>query len=64
MLLQEHRHPEALKFYHEAIESRYAGFHYAQYQSALILGLQGKPYDKVIELEQLIPARFPILICR
>ncbi|MCB9311567.1 MAG: tetratricopeptide repeat protein [Lewinellaceae bacterium] len=55
---KNNRYPEALKFYHEAIESRYAGFHYAQYQSALILGLQGKPYDKVIELEQLISS-FP-----
>ncbi len=55
---KNNKYPDALKFYGDAIQNKYAGFHYAQYQSAMILGLQGKPYEKVVELEQLI-STFP-----
>lgn len=52
------RYPEALASYQEAISGRFAGFQYARFQKALILGLQGKPYEKIIELEDLV-AEFP-----
>ena len=52
------RYPEALTAYDEAIAGRFAGFQYARFQKALILGLQGKPYEKIIELEDLV-ADFP-----
>lgn len=55
---KNNKYPEALTFYNDAIKNKYAGFHYARYQSAIILGLQGKPYEKVIELEELITS-FP-----
>lgn len=55
---KNNKYPDALKFYNDAIKNKYAGFHYAKYQSAMILGLQGKPYEKVVELEELITS-FP-----
>ncbi len=48
------RYGDALSFYNDAIQHQYTGFHYARFQKALILGLQGKPYDKMVELEQLV----------
>lgn len=52
------RYPDALSAYDEAITGRFSGFQYARFQKALILGLQGKPYEKIIELEDLV-ADFP-----
>jgi tetratricopeptide (TPR) repeat protein len=48
------KYVDALGYYNEAINNRYTGFHYARFQKALILGLQNKPYDKIVELEQLV----------
>jgi len=52
------KYAEALGYYNDAINNKYAGYHYARFQKALILGLQGKPFDKMVELEQLV-ADFP-----
>lgn len=52
------KYSEALGYYNDAIQNKYAGFHYARFQKAMILGLQKKPYEKIVELEQLI-SEFP-----
>jgi TolA-binding protein len=49
---------DALRFYDDAIQNKIAGFHYARFQKGLILGLQGKPFEKIVEMEQLV-AEFP-----
>jgi len=43
----------ATKYYGEAVENKYPGFVYAQFQKATILGLTKKPFQKVILLEDI-----------
>lgn len=52
------QYKDALKFYEDAIRNKIAGFHYARFQKGLILGLQGKPVEKILELEELVES-FP-----
>lgn len=52
------KYTDALGYYNDAINNKFAGYHYARFQKALILGLQGKPFDKIVELDQLV-ADFP-----
>lgn len=44
-------YPAAMKLYEEAINSKYAGYVYALFQSAIIQGLQGDETEKIIALE-------------
>ena len=43
----------ATEYYAEAVNNKYPGFVYAQFQKAMIQGLTGKPYQKVILLEDI-----------
>lgn len=55
---KRNQYPEALKFYDEAVRERYTGYEYAFYQKAMIKGLQRKPLDKALELEEFL-RKFP-----
>ena len=50
---KQNKYDEALKFYDDAIKSKYNGYVYALYQKAIIEGLKGNVEDKLIALEKL-----------
>ena len=51
---KRNQYDNANKYYNEAIKNNYAGVPYALYQQGIILGLQGKPVDKVLSLEKVV----------
>jgi tetratricopeptide (TPR) repeat protein len=51
---KKNKYSNAIKYYDEAITRKADGFEYALYQKAIIRGLQGSPFDKVVALEELI----------
>jgi tetratricopeptide (TPR) repeat protein len=53
-LFKKNNYKEAIKFYDEAVSSKYPGFQYALFQKAIIEGLRGNTTDKIIALEDLI----------
>ncbi len=55
---KRNQYADAVTYYDEAINSRYAGFVYAIYQKAIIEGLRGRTTDKILALER-IPREFP-----
>ena len=54
---KRNQYAQALRYYDEAIDRRYAGFVYAIYQKAVIEGLQGRNTQKILALER-IPQEF------
>ncbi|TNE60581.1 MAG: tetratricopeptide repeat protein [Bacteroidetes bacterium] len=55
---KRNEYSNALTYYNEAITRKNEGFEYAIYQKAIIQGLQKRPLDKVITLEDLV-TRYP-----
>ncbi len=53
-LFKRNAYDLALDQYDEAVRLRTSGFVYALFQKAIILGLQQKPYEKIIALEDLV----------
>lgn len=51
---KNNQYGDALAYYNEAVNKKYAGFEYALYQKAIIRGLQGSPVDKVLALDDLV----------
>ena len=48
------KYEDAQSYYDQAIDRKQPGFDYSLYQRALIEGLSGKPYEKIITLEEII----------
>lgn len=57
-LFKNNRYTQAMRFYNDAIEMGESGHDYAIFQKGLILGLTGKPIEKIILLEDLV-AKMP-----
>lgn len=55
---KRNQYKEALEYYNSAINRRFDGFEYAIYQKAIIRGLQGSPFDKILGLEELV-SKYP-----
>lgn len=55
---KRNNYDQAVKYYNEAIDKRYAGFVYAVYQKAILEGLRGRVTDKILALER-ITKEFP-----
>lgn len=53
-LFKNNRYSQALRFYNDAIEMGHSGHDYAIYQKSLIQGLTGKPFEKIVLLEDLL----------
>jgi tetratricopeptide (TPR) repeat protein len=53
-LFKQNLYEEAELFYNQSIDRKTAGYLYAMYQKGLIQGLMGKPYDKILTLEELV----------
>ncbi|TVR76150.1 MAG: hypothetical protein EA409_13700 [Saprospirales bacterium] len=53
-LFKNNRYNQALRFYNDAIDMGHSGHDYAIFQKALIMGLTGKPFEKIVLLEDLI----------
>ncbi len=51
---KRNQYSNALDYYEETIELDKVGFVYALYQKAIILGLQGNIYEKILTLEDLV----------
>lgn len=51
---KKNQYDKANQYYNEAITQKYTGSDYAEYQNAIIKGLQGKPYEKINLLEELV----------
>jgi tetratricopeptide (TPR) repeat protein len=51
---KNNQYADALTYYNEAVNKKYDGFEYALYQKAIIKGLQKNPFDKALDLENLI----------
>ena len=51
---KKNQYKEALSYYDDAINRKADGFEYALYQKAIIKGLQGVPFDKIVSLEDLV----------
>jgi tetratricopeptide (TPR) repeat protein len=51
---KRNQYDKANQYYDEAIQRKYAGRDYAEYQKAIIKGLQGKPFEKINLLEDLV----------
>lgn len=52
-LFKQKKYDSAIVFYDQSIDREQAGFVYALYQRALIEGLTGEPYKKIITLEKI-----------
>ena len=50
---KRNQYNDAIGYYNEAINRRYAGFVYALYQKAIIEGLRGNTADKLVALEEI-----------
>lgn len=48
------KYDTAQSYYDQAIDRKQPGFDYSLYQRALIEGLSGRPYEKIITLEEII----------
>ena len=48
------KYDNAKSYYDQAIDRKQPGYDYSLYQRALIEGLTGKPYEKIITLEEII----------
>ncbi len=48
------KYDSALSYYNEAVNQKYAGYEYALYQKAIILGLTKQPVEKIVALEKLV----------
>jgi len=57
-LFKRNKYRQAIRFYDDAINYKYKGFTYAIYQKAMIQGLEGKPTNKIVELEK-ITTQYP-----
>ena len=55
---KQNKYDEALKFYDDAIKSKYNGYVYALYQKAIIEGLKGNVEDNIILGILLMPTSF------
>jgi tetratricopeptide (TPR) repeat protein len=53
-LFKSKKYPDALSYYNQAIKKQKGGNVYAMYQKALIEGLVGEPYEKILTLKDLI----------
>ena len=53
-LFKLRRYDEAVSYYDQAIIRKQGEFVYAMYQRGLIEGLLGKPYEKILTLEELV----------
>ncbi len=53
-LFKNRKYNDALTFYEQAIERKQGNFVYALFQSAIIEGLIGKPYEKIQTLETIV----------
>jgi TolA-binding protein len=51
---KKNQYDKANQYYNETITQKYTGSDYAEYQNAIIKGLQGKPYEKINLLEALV----------
>jgi len=52
-LFKKNKYNDAIGYYNEAINKKYAGYVYALYQKAIIEGLRGNPTDQILALERL-----------
>ncbi len=52
-LFKRNQYNQAIRFYDEAVNNKYAGFVYALYQKAIIEGLRGNTTEKIIALENI-----------
>lgn len=52
-LFKNRNYAEALQFYKQAIATRSGNYVYAKYQKAMIEGLTGEPYEKILTLNEL-----------
>ncbi|NJN33429.1 MAG: tetratricopeptide repeat protein [Saprospiraceae bacterium] len=50
---KRNRYDEAMRYYDEAVNKKYAGYVYALYQKGIIQGLRGKNEEKLLNLERL-----------
>jgi TolA-binding protein len=57
-LFKRNKYRDAVKFYDDAIHSKFPGFQYALFQKAIIEGLRGNTTDKLLVLESLI-SKYP-----
>ena len=48
------KYDDALSYYGQAIDRKQPGYDYSLYQKALIEGLSGRPYEKIITLEEIL----------
>ncbi len=53
-LFKRNKYRDAVKYYDDAVHSRFPGFQYALFQKAIIEGLRGNTTDKLLALESLI----------
>lgn len=54
MAFTSNKYYEAEKYYDQAIDRKQSGYVYSLYQKAMIEGLTGRPYEKIITLEEII----------
>ena len=52
-LFKRNQYDQAIRYYDDAVQNRYAGFVYALYQKAIIEGLRGNTTDKILALESI-----------
>ena len=52
-LFKRNKYDQAIRFYDDAVENKYAGFVYALYQKAIIEGLRGNTTSKIIALDNI-----------
>jgi tetratricopeptide (TPR) repeat protein len=57
-LFKKNQYKDAIKFYDEAVASKYPGYEYALFQKAIIEGLRGNTTEKILALEDLI-SKYP-----
>ncbi|MFQ5446824.1 MAG: tetratricopeptide repeat protein [Saprospiraceae bacterium] len=57
-LFKRNKYRDAVKYYDDAINSKFPGFQYALFQKAIIEGLRGHTTDKLLALESLI-SKYP-----
>ncbi|MBL0025515.1 MAG: tetratricopeptide repeat protein [Saprospiraceae bacterium] len=53
-LFKNRKYQEAITYYDQAIKKQKGSFVYAMYQKALIQGLSGDPYEKILTLKEII----------
>ncbi|MFZ1497050.1 MAG: tetratricopeptide repeat protein, partial [Saprospiraceae bacterium] len=53
-LFKRDNYKDAMKYYDETVNKKYTGFVYALYQKAMVQGLQGQSYDKVVSLDYIV----------